>query len=1146
MSGNSPQHKDRVVRVFVSSTFRDMNAEREELGKFIFPELRKFCRERGVEFVEVDLRWGVTEEQSQRGETLAVCLAEIDHCRPYFIGLLGERYGWVPGEFHQDVVEGNPWLIELKDRSVTELEILHGVLNNPAMADRTTFYFRDPQYLDQVPAEQRGNFRSESEPAAAKLAALKQRIRQSGLPLVESYPDPHSAAVRIGDYLRRAIEAAFPAGEVRDPLAEDAAGHEIFAQSRTRVYIGREEDLARLDDFVTGAPVKVGPMGQPSSPPIPLAPPHLPAKRFAGIFASLRQRFSPSAPAASAPISSPNLLTKQGQAESALQPAAPDRGHEDSVLVILGPSGSGKSALLANWALHWRETHPDEFVFLHFLGTTPGSADYTNLLLRLLGALMARFGVTQDLSGPPDAIRKALREGLPNWLAMAAAQCSRLVLVLDGLNQLDDRDQAPDLVWLPEQFPPNVRVLVSTLPGRCLEALRQRPHAEREVQPLTQAERRHLINAYLGRYAKHLEQRRASRIASSEAAANPLYLRVLLDELRQSGSYEQLDARIEHYLQAKSIADLYEKVLERLEGDYERERPGLVKEALSLIWAARRGLTESELLELLKNVPRAVWSPLYLALEEALVERGGVISFFHAFLRQAVHDRYLPDAARQRAVWLRLADYFAQRGLDRRQVDEMPWLLVQVGEWQRLHERLADLAFLAAAWNADPYEVKTYWAQVEANSSLRKGDAYRRVLESPREYPDALWTLGILLLETGSPQKALGLFSHLVNQYRQTGDQVSLEGALGNLGVILKNRGDLDQALALFAEQERICRQLGNLDGLQRSLGNQADIRSSRGDLDGALALQKETERICRQLGNLSGLSGSLGDQGRILYSRGNLDGALALHKEEERICRRLGKLDGLSRSLGNQANILQSRGDLDGALALQKETERICRQLGDLDGLQFSLGNQAAVLLDRGDLDPASALFEEQEGICRQLDDLDGLQRSLGNQGVILSSRGDLDSALARFEEKERICRQLGNLDGLSYSLGNQGLILRARGDLGGALALQKETERICRELGNLDGLQRALGNQGNILYSRGDLDGALALQEEAEGICRKLGNAKGLAYALLNQASILKMQGKRPQALQRARQALELARQCRYGSLAGQIEGFLRLMKG
>src|SRR4030067_1358206 len=96
---NSPKEptQNRRIRVFVSSTFRDMMAERDELMAQTWPELRRFCRERQVELVEVDLRWGIAEEQSTRKETLKLCLDEIRACRPYFIGLLGERYGWGPG-----------------------------------------------------------------------------------------------------------------------------------------------------------------------------------------------------------------------------------------------------------------------------------------------------------------------------------------------------------------------------------------------------------------------------------------------------------------------------------------------------------------------------------------------------------------------------------------------------------------------------------------------------------------------------------------------------------------------------------------------------------------------------------------------------------------------------------------------------------------------------------------------------------------------------------------------------------------------------------------------------------------------------------------------------------------------------------------
>lgn len=55
---------DLAIRVFVSSTFRDMQAERDELVKRVFPLLRRRCQERGIAWSEVDLRWGVTTEQA--------------------------------------------------------------------------------------------------------------------------------------------------------------------------------------------------------------------------------------------------------------------------------------------------------------------------------------------------------------------------------------------------------------------------------------------------------------------------------------------------------------------------------------------------------------------------------------------------------------------------------------------------------------------------------------------------------------------------------------------------------------------------------------------------------------------------------------------------------------------------------------------------------------------------------------------------------------------------------------------------------------------------------------------------------------------------------------------------------------------------
>ncbi len=57
----------RVLRVFVSSTFRDMQAERDALVKHAFPLLCELCEERGVVWGEVDLRWGITDEETVPG-----------------------------------------------------------------------------------------------------------------------------------------------------------------------------------------------------------------------------------------------------------------------------------------------------------------------------------------------------------------------------------------------------------------------------------------------------------------------------------------------------------------------------------------------------------------------------------------------------------------------------------------------------------------------------------------------------------------------------------------------------------------------------------------------------------------------------------------------------------------------------------------------------------------------------------------------------------------------------------------------------------------------------------------------------------------------------------------------------------------------
>ena len=152
--------KRRIIRVFLSSTFIDMKAEREMLVTQLFPRLREAFRAKGLELVEVDLRWGITKEQSEKGETIKICLEELDDTWPFFVGMIGERYGWMPTieDFDKikDTLEAQEFVLEKikSQRSITEMEFCYAALDTSHL-ENTFFFIKDEStynasYKDKV------------------------------------------------------------------------------------------------------------------------------------------------------------------------------------------------------------------------------------------------------------------------------------------------------------------------------------------------------------------------------------------------------------------------------------------------------------------------------------------------------------------------------------------------------------------------------------------------------------------------------------------------------------------------------------------------------------------------------------------------------------------------------------------------------------------------------------------------------------------------------------------------------------------------------------------------------------------------------------------------------------------------------------
>ncbi|MCD7981354.1 MAG: DUF4062 domain-containing protein [Clostridiales bacterium] len=190
--------------IFISSTFRDMQAERDLLHRVVFPGLRRRLAEQGEDIQELDLRWGVdTSDLSEESSNIMVmktCIDAIDRCLPYMVIFLGDRYGWIP---EQKMVENvhdrrlEAWAGEAI--SITQMEILYGALRNVGQLEKCIFCFRDNHFTEKIHGKDRKDYEAESEVHREKQETLKEKIRQTpGVRILEYSPIWDETAHRIG------------------------------------------------------------------------------------------------------------------------------------------------------------------------------------------------------------------------------------------------------------------------------------------------------------------------------------------------------------------------------------------------------------------------------------------------------------------------------------------------------------------------------------------------------------------------------------------------------------------------------------------------------------------------------------------------------------------------------------------------------------------------------------------------------------------------------------------------------------------------------------------------------------------------------------------------------------------------------------
>jgi tetratricopeptide (TPR) repeat protein len=1151
--------------IFFSSTFKDMHAERDYLRDHTFPRLSEKLRDRCHYLNTIDLRQGVesayaADEGKRELQVLTVCLDEIRRSKPFLVALLGDRYGWIPPDERITAAAraaGLPESVDVAGKSVTELEILYGVLENPAQGKRSWFYFRT---LDRtgMPPEVSARFPAEGpdtgpDSPAAKLKALKDRIRRQMPDRVRDYTLRWNKALQTIERLD-ALDAAVEADLWSDLEIETAA----FLRKAPRTW--QEADARAVADFV--------------------------AERIRGY------------------VERPAIITPM--LDHALSPHKPGT---DWGLVVTGESGGGKSSLFGSvfQSLHPRSASGEILLLSHAVGIFPLSGQVDRMLRRWVGELALFLDFEDPLEQPaataskdmpeltrPGESRVITSEEIEKTFATLLTQAAtriRVVSLIDALNQFEPTIRAGHLTWLPRIWPENARFLATAIAGTASAALKGRPGCRELVVPPVSREEALLIaeKFYRERYHRDVNPRVLDALLEKKeggrpAHGNPLWLALALQEMNllEADDYERADREFAHLKGAQRMEALQLAEAARIPGDV----PGAYGELLDraerlfgkawtrsftdLIALGRAGWRESDLQVLMPQVSGQSWDNLAFAglrrtLGNHVVQRGAHVQwdFFHTVLRETVLHRNLADKAGRHRLHGLLVDHLETlKQDDPIRISETMVHLLGLGHRDRAAEFIAGVT--KAQW-ADPQAKATLAGAV----SVLVGAIQAAADEAAR----GALTSWIAALMEGDSDWRSGLVASAITF--DVNDALAVTGS-----------GETEVARSRLLEASRqklqlLVKQDPSNTQWQRDLSithiKIGDVLVTQGDLNGALRAYRESHVIFERLAirapsnvlwqrDLSYSQEKIGD---VLVAQGDLEGALLVYLESETIRKHLATQyprgaqlqHDLSVSHGKTGDVLLSKGDLEGALLVYLEFHAILDHLATQYPRniqwQYDLGNSnerlGDVLLSQGYLTKAKEAYEKKREIISRLAAQNPLntvwQRDLSVShskiGDVLRSLGDLAGALRAYREAQAITELLAALDprntqwqhDLSMKQNKIGDLLESQGDLAGAMRAYRESltvreRQVAWDPSNV-GWQRGISASqirvGNLLKTQGDLVGALRAYREAQVIIERLA-AKGPLNAMWQRdlfvsritiGNILQAQGDQVGALRAYREA-------------------------
>lgn len=598
-----PREKKDKWFVFISSTFQDMQVERDILKNKVLPRVNDYARKYGNTVEFIDLRWGIDsssieEEEKRHRKVLKSCFDEIDRSRPLFIGFLGDRYGWIPPDSILDDYDSLDIRESLKGQSVTAMEIEYGMIKD-RQCD-ALFFFRSISDKSKAKPELVKKYFEAGE-APERIKKLKEKIINNENALVKEYnakladdgiePGPDFAEMVYREIIK-ILEKQWQDNEKVEQRPEAIEWIEQVSYMRhlSEYFVGREDLLDQLKAFVLNS------------------------------------------------------------------------NTDNNVYLLSGVSGSGKSSVVSTLAYSLKNEIPVCFVSC---GRTEYTNDTNKLLRMLIWELSKTIGIDEDFNGANtfDKLRDLFFDRL--WKLNDISEHS--LIVVDALDQLVESGVGNELNWIVGEVPPNIKIICTSINDMKDSVRGKFNATYKLIDELSNEERRNIIHAILNRNHKELAEEVIDYLSGEQDGSGdgitPLYLSMAVNDLcmMDRNDFANMDllkksgldrgTAINTYILSRiqelgnNPLDAYDGVLKHMNV---KVGNGFVYSLVSVIAASRYGVNEVNIEKILKSMnidydsADFSWIRNYIS-DHMVLNNYACWDFSHSIMRRALYKYHFDE-----------------------------------------------------------------------------------------------------------------------------------------------------------------------------------------------------------------------------------------------------------------------------------------------------------------------------------------------------------------------------------------------------------------------------------------------------------------------------------------------------------------------